>query len=398
MAEVWIVDEQLHIYSRGHDQGIQYCDQLPEHAEEIVSRIFSGELVYSEAFSDFVGRSSMTAGAPVYREGTVIGAVLVHSPVSGIDDAVKQGMMALMIGCGAAMAAAGAVSAALAYHFTRPLYQMKAAASELAGGNYAAQTGVRSKDEIGQLAETMDMLAHHLEAAQKERENLDRMRDSFVANVSHELRTPVAVLRGYLELLKDGAVTEPAAVGEYYEQMLLESRHMERLVNDLLDLSRLQDIGFQLTMEEVDLCCVVSDAVRAIRRTAQSKSVTVVFDVPGFECIVTGDYGRIRQMLIILLDNAVKFSYENGQIEVVLTCEDGYVIRVTDHGTGIPKEQLPYIFERFHKSDAKENKNGSGLGLAIANEIAKRHQAVIHAESTESETTFRICFFHVESV
>lgn len=98
MAEVWIVDEQLHIYSRGHDQGIQYCDQLPEHAEEIVSRIFFGELVYSEAFSDFVGRSSMTAGAPVYREGTVIGAVLVHSPVSGIDDAVKQGMMALMIG------------------------------------------------------------------------------------------------------------------------------------------------------------------------------------------------------------------------------------------------------------------------------------------------------------
>lgn len=110
MNTILIADEQLHIYSRGHDHDVQYCDQLPENAEEIVTQIFSGELVYSEAFSDFVGRSSMTAGAPIYQEGTVIGAVLVHSPVSGIDDVVKQGMMALMIGCGAAMAAAGAVS------------------------------------------------------------------------------------------------------------------------------------------------------------------------------------------------------------------------------------------------------------------------------------------------
>lgn len=126
-----------------------------------------------------------------------------------------------------------------------------------------------------------------------------------MASVSHELRTPVAVMRGYVELLRDGTATEP---------------------------------------EEVELCQVVSDAVRAIRRTAQSKQIIITSELPDKECIVKGDYGRIRQMLVILLDNAVKFSGEKESVKILLTCENDYVILVIDHGVGISEKQLPHIF------------------------------------------------------
>lgn len=157
------------------------------------------------------------------------------------------------------------------------------------------------------------------------------------------LHSPVAVLRGYIELLRDGTISDPKEIQENYEQMLSESRHLERLVNDLLDLSRLQDAGFRLTMEEVNLCSVVSDAARAIRRTAENRNISVKVVLPDRDCLIKGDYGRIRQMLVILLDNAVKFSYENGEVEISLKWEEHFVIRVTDHGTGIPKEQIPSL-------------------------------------------------------
>ena len=218
------------------------------------------------------------------------------------------------------------------------------------------------------------------------------MRNGFVANVSHELRTPVSVLRGSLELLQDGTVNNADEVNAYYTQMVSETRHLERLVNDLLELSRLQDVGFVLQMNEVNLCDVVSDAIRAIRRTAQSKQISIEATLPDTECVINGDYDRIRQLLFILLDNAVKFSYENGRIDVSLTCQNGFVLTVTDYGSGISPEDMPYIFDRFHKSNAKENKSGTGLGLAIACEIAKRHEASLSVQSNEMGTSFRIIF------
>lgn len=221
-----------------------------------------------------------------------------------------------MIGCLIAIMFTGVFAAGFSYRFTAPLQKMKMTAFALVNGNYEAQT---------------------------QRENIDRLRESFVANVSHELRTPVAVLRGYIELLRDGTISDPKEIQENYEQMLSESRHLERLVNDLLDLSRLQDAGFRLTMEEVNLCSVVSDAARAIRRTAENRNISVKVVLPDRDCLIKGDYGRIRQMLVILLDNAVKFSYENGEVEISLKWEEHFVIRVTDHGTGIPKEQIPSL-------------------------------------------------------
>lgn len=389
-AEVWIVDAQLNIMSRGHGMHQENYEKLPENAEQIVSRVFAGERTYGEDFSGLLGVPSLTVGAPILAGGRVVGAVLLHSPVSGINAAVRQGALALIAGAGAALLLAGLAAMLLSYRLTRPLKQMKTTALQLADGNYAAQTGIVQQDEIGQLAAVLDVLAQRLQQAEMERAALDRLRDNFIANVSHELRTPVAVLRGSVELLRNGTINNPGEIADYYDHMLSESHHMERLVNDLLELSRLQDEGFQLEVDEVNLCDVIRDAARSIRRTAQSKKIAIEVSCPNEDCLVIGDYGRIRQLLLILLDNAVKFSGEHGTVELTLTKEDGNILTITDHGVGISPEDLPHIFDRFHKTSAPGNKTGSGLGLAIAKEIAMRHNAGIGVESSEAGTSFRI--------
>lgn len=210
---------------------------------------------------------------------------------------------------------------------------------------------------------------------------------------SHELRTPVAVLRGSLEVLQDGTVSEGEEVAAYYTQMLVESRHLERLVNDLLDLSRLQDGQFRLEMEEMDLRGVVRDAARAIRQSARGKAAEVSVRCPQEECLLKGDYGRVRQMLLILMDNAVKFSHPGGAVDFALSREArGFAVEVTDHGRGIPPEELPHIFDRFWRARGWENRSGTGLGLAIARQIAKRHGAELRAESGGGRTCFTVRF------
>lgn len=392
MAEVWIVDDQLNVITQGHNQAEINNSALPENAGQIVAQVFAGELTYGEEFSELLRTPTLTVGAPITVDGHVLGAVLLHAPVDGINEAVRQASIALAVGTGIALLLAGLAAALLSYRFTRPLTKMKNTALLLADGDYTVKTGVIRQDEIGQLASVMDELARRLCLAQAERDALDKLRENFVANVSHELRTPVAVLRGSLENLIDGAVSKPEEIGEYYDQMLSESCHLERLVNDLLELTRLQDDGFSLEMAQVNLCDVVRDAARAIRRGAQSKEITVQASFPEQDCIVMGDYGRIRQLLLILLDNAVKFSPRQGGIEVALMKHNGFSLTVTDHGEGIPSAELPFVFDRFHKISSPTNKNGTGLGLAIAKEIAARHGANIYAQSDACSTCFTVFF------
>lgn len=390
-AEIWIADTDRSLLAPGRDRMPR--DSLPAGAEDIVGRALSGESAWGEGFSDLLDAPALTVAVPIQAEGGVSGAVLLHSPISGVDRAVERALSILCAGAAAALVLAGGAAVWLSWRLTAPLERMRQAAARLAEGDYAAKTAVDQPDEIGQLARTIDHLADQLAAAGRQREALDRMKQDFVANVSHELRTPVAVLRGSLEVLQDGTVSGREEVSAYYGQMLAESRHLERLVNDLLDLSRLQDVQFRLEAEEFDLRDVVRDAGRAIRQSARGRDVTVSVRCPEEACLLTGDYGRVRQMLMILLDNAVKFSAPGGAAACVLEREaEGFAVRVTDHGRGIPPEDLPHIFDRFWSGGGGGNPSGTGLGLTIARQIAARHGADIRAESGGGETCFTVRF------
>jgi signal transduction histidine kinase len=266
----------------------------------------------------------------------------------------------------------------LAFTFANPLNKMRISALLLAEGDYTVRTGVRQKDEIGELAGAIDVLSERLLTAKRESDKLDKLRRDFVANISHELKTPVTVIRGSLEALCDEVVTEPRQVKSYHRQMLIETLFLQRLINDLLDLSKLQNADFKIDKQELNLCDILNDAIRSAGHLAQEKGIEIrhEFDTPSLT--VTGDYGRLRQMFLIVLDNAVKFSPSGSEINVSLKKD---VVSIADHGSGIAEEDLPHIFDRFYKVKTEGNKSGSGLGLAIAKQIADRHNIRISAAS-----------------
>jgi signal transduction histidine kinase len=387
MTDVWIVDRNLEQITRGHGQATLEYRDLPSGAEDVIKAAMDGSTTFSERFGSFLGTPSVTVAAPITRSnGEVVGAVLLHEQIENIRGATESGLVILLFSMGAAIAISFFIAGTLAGRFTKPLSKMKTAAVKISGGDYAVKTGVTQNDEIGELATALDDMAVKLDAASRESAKLEKLRRDFVANISHELRTPVTVIRGSLEALCDGVVSEPHMVADYHRQILSESVYLERLVSDLLDLARLQNPDFAMEMGEVDLKEIAEDAVRSIRRVADGKKVEVQLSHDGEGYTVFGDYGRLRQMLLVLLGNAVKFSPEGGTVEVALSADrHAMTLSVRDEGPGIAAEDLPHIFERFYKQRSEENKNGTGLGLAIAKQIAERHGIVLTAENRQDK-------------
>ena len=246
------------------------------------------------------------------------------------------------------------------------------------------------------LENNLDDLSKRLYKAKTERENQEQLRMDFFANVSHELRTPITVMRGYTETLNDGVITDEVMVNEYYRKMLIECRSMERLVGDLFILSKMQNPDFKIEKEPVSIRQVFGDVLRSAREIARKKNITITqkLSVDDEEpCMILGDYERLRQMFMIIIDNAVKFSYESG--EIIISIEKRITpkkqvkiyVSIQDFGVGISKEALPYIFEKFYKSKLKQNQKGTGLGLMIAKQIALRHGCDIMVESEIEQGT-----------
>lgn len=386
--DVWIVDLEKNLEVSDHKGGpsriITYKD-LPPDADKVVKEAFRGETVFGQGFSQLLQVPTLTVATPIQdRNGQIVGVVLLHSPLSGMEEAAGQGMKILLVSVGIALLLAFIFSLLFSLKFTKPLSMMKRTAEEMAEGNYAVRSGVQQNDEIGELGKALDILGERLEIASQESAKLDQLRKDFIANISHELRTPVTVIRGSLEAICDKVVDTPEKIEEYHRQMLSESIFLQRLINDLLDLSRLQNNNFQIEKTPLNLCDVVHDVVRSSQHIGKKKAVTVDVKTDVKLYPFNGDYGRLRQMLMIFLDNAIKFSPLGGTVEVSLT---GNVLKVVDHGCGIPAKDLPHVFERFYKTRIETNKSGTGLGLAIAKEIGERHDIKVSMISEPNVTT-----------
>lgn len=375
---------------------------LPGAAKALAARVFETGEITGESLSAglFHADSLMTAAPVLDASGNVLYAVVIHYPVDIVEHTLKDTAYILVASLALAVALAFAVSTALSRRFVRPLYSMMDTTTKLTGGDYSAKTCVIQNDEIGVLAAHIDALAERLEEAEKERSRFDQLRQDFFSDVSHELRTPISVLKGSVELLRDGMIKEPQQMRRYYEQLYMDANHLERLVCDLLELTRLQNPQFAMQMDVVNLMDVLGDTVRFMRQRAEKKRISIRLE-GGAPFAVWGDYGRMRQMMIILLDNAVKFSPEGGEVFITArrlpeACE----VSVTDHGCGMDQETLEHIFDRYYHSHSARNKGGTGLGLPIAREIALRHSTQLTCSSAPGEgARFSVLFaeHHVEA-
>ncbi len=389
MSEVWLVDEQARILQSGHRNSALSYNELPSGAEDLIGRIFEGCVASNREFSPLLDAPSITVGAPVYdANGDVAAALLLHSPISGIQNAQRGGIHILVFCIITALPLAIILSVLLARHFISPLKKIGQAAEHVMNGDYSARTGVRQADEIGSLARNIDALFVQLSNIEDERKRLDQMRQDFTSNISHELRTPVTVIKGSLEVLEQGLVTDADEIHEYVRQMLFDTAHLERLVNDLLELSRLQNANFPIEKTEFDLIDVIKEAARSMQRLAAQKQTPIEFREEAGSFRFSGDYGRLRQMFLIILDNAVKFSPPGRPVTIRTYWEkQKFAVSISDCGSGISPEDLPYIFDRFYRERSGQNKTGTGLGLSIAKQIAGRHHITIACESRVSQFT-----------
>lgn len=379
-ADAWVLDENLEFLTRGNMKVPMQYDELPENVEEIIADVFAGETVFSQEMSPLLPEQSISVGVPIGTpDGEILGAVVLHDSIESIHSAAEQGVFMLLLSIAVALVGGFVLVVVFSSVFTKPLKVMKCTAMRLSEGDYTAQNNIVQADEIGDLAVTMDELAHRLALAKEESARLDILRNEFLANVSHELKTPVTVMRGSLEALVDGVIVEAEQVTSYHVEMLREAKFLQRLVGDLLDLSRLQSLDFKLENNQLAVGDLLEDAMRSAQHLASAKSIALTLSVDQPGDTLWGDYGRLRQMLLIVLDNAVKFSPVASEISLVYTQR---TLTITDHGVGIAPDYLPHIFQRFYKSSSEENKTGTGLGLAIAQQIAQRSDISITAEST----------------
>lgn len=395
MADVWVVDSDSKTITPGsqHADTIEY-EQLPPDGESVIEEALAGKVFISESFSGFMGERTLSVGVPIRKDdgSPVLGAVLLHSPVQGVSDTVRDGLYTLLISLLVALLLAVPAAFLLSLKFTRPLNQMRDTASRIAQGDFSAQNNLQQNDEIGALAGAMDSMALKLGEASRESQRLEHMRQDFISNISHELRTPVTVLRGSLEAIVDSVVSDPEQVSKYHHQMLEESKHMQRLVDDLLELSRLENADFKIEKSPLELHQLLEDVARSMRRVAEPKGVVLETRSVNKELPVFGDYGRLRQMLIVVVHNAIKFSPEGGTVVLSLSeQENKHIISVSDTGPGISDNELPEIFQRFHKS-GRGNETGTGLGLPIASKIAQRHNIKIQIDSKPGNTVFTFIF------
>ncbi|MBO0473589.1 hypothetical protein IGL98_002610 [Enterococcus sp. DIV0840] len=392
MDDIWIVDENADTITVGHGMHSKEYGELPDNARDVIKKVYTGKTATSDAFSNVIGKPTVTVGAPIKNNnGAVLAVVLLHSAISSVHKEEKQGFLLLFISILIAWIIGLLLSILLSKKFIAPINKMSHFTEELVIENYDESLNIDTNDEIGQLGEKLTILKNRLATAKFQRENREQAQKNFLSTISHELRTPVTVIRGSLESLNDGLIDQPEKIEQYYQQLLAESIVLERLINDLLELSRLENSEFTITMESVSINDVLSDSLRSLRLKSSEKEQQLQLNTSVEQpIIVNGDYGRIRQLFVILIENALKFSPKNAIISVQSKVEiDNMIISIHNPGSYISPKEQKEIFQRFHQARSKEQLDGTGLGLAIAKEIAERHHFGLDVSSDKkSGTTF----------
>ncbi len=383
---------------------------LPAEAGATIHEVLSGRETTNETFSDLYGEATLTVGVPIRSSsGAVIGGILMHAAVDGVTTGMGRVYGLLGLGLLVGLLAAFALGTAFSVRFTRPLQRMNGLAHAMADGDYQVRTGMTRQDEIGQLGVALDHLAASLQAAAAESDRLEQMRRDFVANVSHEFRTPLTVIRGSAEALRDGAAEQPEERRHRLEAILSETAGMNRLVGDLLELSRLEAGTIRLNPEPVWLGELLDDIWRSLSPVASGLRISLERRLPDPLPPVLADYGRLRQLVLIFMDNALKHAPADSAILVSAQVipaisrnpsgpgaapqSSGPIgpglleLRIRDHGPGIPPEELPLVWERFHTVSKARNRQGTGLGLPIARQLGERMGVGLSLESRMGEGT-----------
>jgi histidine kinase len=282
---------------------------------------------------------------------------------------------ALMYAVLAAMVAAILLSSLFSRGVISPIQAMSVATQRIANGRYDERVQVNGEDELAQLAVRFNQMAEKLD-------QVESMRRRLIGDVSHELRTPLTAIKGSMEGLMDGILP---ANDEIFQQIHTEADRLNRLVDDLQELSRVEARAYELDLRPLDVASLVQTVTKRLAPQAETKHISVNFELPRDLPPVLADEDRAIQVLTNLAGNALQYTPEGGRVTIsAKRLEDEVQISVHDTGVGIPPEHLSHIFDRFYrvdKSRSRQSGGGSGIGLTIARALVEAHGGRIWVES-----------------
>lgn len=271
---------------------------------------------------------------------------------------------------------------AMTYSLTKPLKMMSEASRAMARGDFSKRIPVMSDDEIGELSVSFNQMTNSLV-------QLEGMRRSFVANVSHELKTPMTTIGGFIDGILDGTI-EPERQNYYLNIVSNEVKRLSRLVHSMLSMAKLESGEFVLRPELFDLRELLCTVVISQEQRIEKQQLEIIGLDEALSVSIKADKDLIYQVIYNLVDNAIKFTDQNGSINFSLKVENKFVVfKITNTGKGISQSELPFVFDRFYKADKSRsaNKNSTGLGLYIVKTIVNTHGGSITVTSKENEFT-----------
>ena len=311
------------------------------------------------------------------------GLLIVSGDLSPIRASVGNIVLWTLLISAVALIGSGVVSYYTAYRVINPFIEMNHAVQCYSRGDFSTRIPVEGKDEAAQLGKSLNEMAEQLRG-------LEDTRRSFVANVSHELRSPLTSMKGFLEAMQDGTIP-PENYPEYIEIVLNETRRMVTLVNDLLDLARIESGTIQLNFEVFDINELIRRTLLTFEARLIENEMEMEVRFAQEQCTVFADPAQIGQVLRNLIDNAIKYSPKGRSIAVsTYSMRKTVYVTVRDNGIGIPQEDVPHVFDRFYKVEKAHTPTpqmGSGLGLSIVKRIIESHGQSITVRSARGRGT-----------
>lgn len=368
--------------------GLPYSERKDFSSPDLVDKVFSGETVKMVGDLGHGGnRSLLSIGAPLKGNGQMATAVFISVPVKNINQIIDRANVVIF-----ALAFLVAIPAIfllsyVARRISKPITHMSEAAALIGQGDFTKRIDVHTRDEVGKLAATFNDMVDRLS-------RLEQMRKDLVINVSHELRTPITTVRGFIQGILEGVIP-PEEQRRYLDIALNELERLGTLITSMLDLSALESGKTDFKPVIIRWNPLVESVAETMDRKISEKQIELRIVSPDQEKInINGDPDRLKQILLNLLENAVRHTPQGGSITVESKITGNWLeVEITDTGEGISSEDLPFIWERFYKGDRSRSihREGSGLGLTITKHLVELHGGSIRAESVAGDgTTFYI--------
>ena len=366
-----------------YDEDPEFIESLNgEKITEAFQRILAGETIRLRSESGEA--PTFTVGVPFMMDDTVTGAVFIRTKAQQIESGLEEILWRIVLIAAAVILLSGIVTFLFVRRRMKPLKQLETASAAIAEGDFSVQVDEKKGDrELRELSGAFNTMTRKLRGVEENRRE-------FVANVSHELRSPITSIRGFAEGMADGVI--PAEEQPKYLRLVAnESKRLSGLIDDLLALSRLERDDAKPEMTVFDVNEMLRRAVIRRMNDLEAKRIDVSCEFEEDRCAVRADSDRIEQVVINLLDNAIKFTPEGGKITLESAAKDGIAeITVRDSGCGVPEEDREKIFDRFFTADrAHTAGKGTGLGLSICKRIMEMHGQSIRLLDTDEGAAFR---------